>query len=134
VILLDTNICIYVAKGRPAGVLEHFNAHEPGELAISVITAMELRVGTMKAGAASKPARIVEALLARLRVLALDISAVDRYAALRLDLERRGLLIGPMDLQIAAHALALDATLVTNNEREFARVPGLKLANWASSG
>jgi tRNA(fMet)-specific endonuclease VapC len=132
-ILLDTNICIYVVKGRPAAVLERFNAHEPGELAVSVITAMELRVGARKAGLDSRPARRVAALLQRLQVLPLGAEAIDHYASLRLALEGQGALIGPMDLLIAAHALALGATLVTHNTREFQRVPGLAFEDWASA-
>jgi tRNA(fMet)-specific endonuclease VapC len=132
VILLDTNICVYVLKSRPAAVLERFNHHDPGDLAISVVTAMELRVGALRAAGTNWPAR-VDTLLDMVQVVPLGNEVVDVYARIRVDLQRRGELIGPLDLLIAAHALALGATLVTNNEREFARVPGLTLANWAAA-
>jgi tRNA(fMet)-specific endonuclease VapC len=128
-ILLDTNICIYVVKARPAAVLARFNDFVPGELAVSVITAMELRVGALRAAQTHYAGR-VEALLEQLDVLPLGPAAVDAYARTRLDLQTRGEPIGPMDLLIAAHALSLGATLVTNNEREFCRVAGLRVENW----
>lgn len=128
-ILLDTNICVYVVKARPASVLARFNDFEPGELAVSVITAMELRVGALRAAPTHYAGR-VEVLLAQLDIQPLGPEAVEAYARTRLDLQTRGELIGPMDLLIAAHALSLNATLVTNNEREFRRVSGLRVENW----
>jgi tRNA(fMet)-specific endonuclease VapC len=127
--LLDTNICIYVIKARPPEVLARFNAFEPGELAVSVITALELTVGARQASQTAY-ARRVDALLSRLEVLPLLPAVAEAYAGTRLDLQARGELIGPMDLLIAAHALSLGATLVTNNEREFRRVSGLAVQNW----
>jgi tRNA(fMet)-specific endonuclease VapC len=128
--LLDTNICVYVIKARPAEVLARFNDFEAGELAVSVITALELTVGARRASHTAY-ARRVEALLTQLEVLPLMAEVADAYATTRLDLQARGELIGPMDLLIAAHALSLNATLVTNNEREFRRVAGLRVENWA---
>lgn len=127
--LLDTNICVYVIKTRPAEVLARFNAFEPGELAVSVITALELTVGARRASHTAYAKR-VQALLAQLEVLPLGPEVAEAYATTRLDLQARGEPIGPMDLLIAAHALSLGATLVTNNEREFRRVTGLAVENW----
>ena len=131
-ILLDTNICVYVIKTRPPEVLARFNDFEPQALAVSVITAMELRVGALRASATHYAGR-VEALLGQLSVLPLGVEAVDCYSRTKIDLQRSGELIGPMDLLIAAHALSLGATLVTNNEREFRRVPGLRVENWVTT-
>jgi tRNA(fMet)-specific endonuclease VapC len=129
VILLDTNICVYVLKARPAAVLERFNSHDPGELAVSVVTAMELRVGALRAVGTNWAPR-VDTLLGMLQVLPVGEEVVDVYARTRVDLQLRGEIIGPLDLLIAAHALALGATLVTNNEREFKRVTGLAVDDW----
>ncbi len=131
-ILLDTNICVYVIKARPAAVLARFNRHQAGDLGVSVVTAMELRVGALRAAHPNYAAR-VEALLAHLQVHPLGADVVEPFARLRADLLARGEVIGPFDTLIAAHALSLGATLVTNNEREFKRVAGLKVANWAAS-
>jgi tRNA(fMet)-specific endonuclease VapC len=127
--LLDTNTCIYAIRRRPPGVLMRLNALDPDAVALSVVVAMELAVGAVRAHAqAYAPA--VRRWLAEFKVLPLDNASREHYARIKCDLMTRGLLIGPMDLLIAAHALALDATLVTNNEREFRRVKGLKLENW----
>lgn len=128
-ILLDTNICVYVIKARPAALFERFNAFEPGQLGVSVVTAMELRVGALRAAHAHVAAR-VEALLTRLTVHALSSEVVEPFAQLKTRLMAQGEMIGPFDLLIAAHALSLGATLVTNNRREFDRVPGLPVENW----
>lgn len=127
--LLDTNTCIYAIRRRPPGVLARLNALNPNAVAISVVVAMELEVGAMRAQAqAYAPA--VKRMLAELVILPLFDEARGHFARVKCDLMMRGLSIGPMDLLIAAHALALNATLVTNNEREFRRVKGLKLENW----
>lgn len=129
--LLDTNTCIYAIRRRPPGVLAHLNAVRPDQMALSVVVAMELEVGAMRAQAhAYAPA--VRAWLAAFNVLPLDDDAREHFARIKCDLMARGQLIGPMDLLIAAHALALGATLVTNNEREFKRVKGLRTENWVS--
>lgn len=128
--LLDTNICIYVINERPSAVLAQFLAHEEDGLAISSITASELYWGVSKSGS-RRNAQSLEKFLAPLTVIDYDIRAAKAYGEVRALLERKGTPIGPLDLQIAAHALALEITLVTNNLREFKRVPNLKLANWA---
>lgn len=127
--LLDTNICIYVINQRPPAVLKKFLAHEEDGLAISAITASELYWGVRKSGSARNLAAL-EKFLAPLVVMDYDLAAARAYGELRAALERKGVPIGPLDMQIAAHALALDLVLVSNNLREFKRVPGLKFDNW----
>jgi len=128
--LLDTNICIYVINERPAAVLAQFLAHEEDGLGISAITASELYWGVRKSGS-QRNLKALEKFMAPLNVIDYGLVAAQAYGILRAELERKGTPIGPLDLQIAAHALALNLTLVTNNLREFKRVPGIKLVNWA---
>ncbi len=129
--LLDTNICIYIRRKRPQQVLARFRKLRPGEAALSVITFGELLYAAEKS--AQRPAaleRLQE--LARVPpVLPLPETAAETYGTIRADLEFRGQMIGNNDLWIAAHAKAAELTLVTNNEREFRRVRGLKVQNWA---
>ena len=127
--LLDTNICIHVINARPAAVLARFVAHEVDGLGISAITASELYLGVCKSGSV-RNCTTLEKFLSPLAVLDYDLGAARKYGELRAYLEQQGTPIGPLDQQIAAHALALDITLVTNNVREFERVPGLRLENW----
>lgn len=128
--MLDTNICIYLINHRPAHVRQHFEAHPISDIGISVITACELAYGVSKSRSARNRAAL-ETFLLPLDIAAFDDTAVWRYAALRAELERSGQPIGALDTQIAAHALTLGCTLVTNNTREFARIGGLALENWA---
>ena len=128
--LLDTNICIYVINERPPEVLQRFLVHEPDGLGISAITASELYWGVRKSGSA-RNLRSLEKFMAPLHVMDYGLEAAQAYGLLRATLERKGTPIGPLDLQIAAHALALDIILVTNNLREFKRVPGLQVESWA---
>jgi len=128
--MLDTNICIYLINKRPAHVRPRFDAHAIGDIGVSAITAAELAWGVAKSGSARNRAAL-ETFLLPLEVAPFDEQVVWRYAGLRTELERRGTPIGALDMQIAAHALTLGCTLVTNNTREFARVDGLPLENWA---
>lgn len=128
--LLDTNICIYIINRRPPGVFDRFAGLQIGQVAISSITGAELTCGVEKSGS-SRNQQALDKFLAPLDVLPFDEAAMRRYGGLRSGLERQGLPpVGPMDQLIAAHALALDAVLVTNNLREFERVPGLRVENW----
>lgn len=127
--LLDTDICIYVINQRPAAVLERFLANEEAGLGISAITASELYWGVGKTGS-QRNLRALESFLAPLAVMEYDLEAAKAYGRVRAALEKKGSPIGPLDTQIAAHALALDLILVTNNQREFKRVPGLRVENW----
>jgi tRNA(fMet)-specific endonuclease VapC len=130
--MLDTNICIYAIKHRPPEVLAALRAHEGSGLGVSSITVGELEFGVAKSGS-SRNAQALEQFLEPLSVADFDRLAAAHYGRLRAALEAGGTPIGPLDLQIAAHALALDLTLVTNNLREFGRVPGLRLENWVAA-
>ncbi len=127
--LLDTNIVIYVIKQRPVAVLEIFNRHH-GRMAISSITLAELVHGAEKSSDVSRNMAVVEDFVSRLVVLAYDDKAAWQYGNIRATLEKIGQPIGVNDLHIAAHARSNGLTLVTNNLREFERVPGLLLENW----
>jgi tRNA(fMet)-specific endonuclease VapC len=129
-ILLDTNICIHIIKRKPASVLEHFMQHQPGDIGISAITLAELQFGVAKSQAQKKNQNALDEFLLPLEVLPFSESATHAYGQIRANLERRGTPIGANDLLIAAHALSLGALLVTNNTREFERIPGLQFANW----
>jgi tRNA(fMet)-specific endonuclease VapC len=129
--LLDTNIVIYVIKQRPLQVLEIFNRHH-GRMAISSITLAELAHGAEKSNDVSRNAAIVEDFASRLEVLPYDDKAAWQYGNIRTALEKVGQPIGINDLHIAAHARSNGLTLITNNMREFDRVPGLLLENWVS--
>jgi tRNA(fMet)-specific endonuclease VapC len=127
--LLDTNIVIYVIKQRPLAVLDIFNRHH-GRMAISSITLAELAHGAEKSSDLSRNMAVVEDFVSRLDVLAYDDKAAWQYGNIRATLEKAGQPIGVNDLHIAAHARSNGLTLVTNNLREFERVPGLLLENW----
>lgn len=130
--MLDTNICIYVIKHKPAQMRERFNQHAD-HLCVSSVTAAELMYGAEKSAQPSHNLAIVESFLARLEVLPFVTKEAVHYGQIRATLERGGLPIGPYDLMIAAHARSQGLTLVTNNMKEFERVPGLLLENWALS-
>lgn len=127
--LLDTNIVIYVIKQRPLAVLDIFNRHH-GRMAISSITLAELAHGAEKSSDLSRNMAVVEDFVSRLDVLAYDDKAAWQYGNIRAMLEKAGQPIGLNDLHIAAHARSNGLTLVTNNLREFEKVPGLLLENW----
>jgi len=127
--VLDTHICIYVINARPSGVLARFRQQRLGEIGVSSVTAAELAFGVAKSGS-ERNRQALEMFLAPLEVLPFDAAAIWHYADLRAALERQGQPIGALDTMITAHSLALNAILVTNNTREFARVPGLRLENW----
>jgi len=131
--LLDTNICIYIRRDRPKGVLRHFESLREGEAALSVITFGELLYGAAKSQQGELALEKLIALTAIIPVLPLPAAASDSYGRIRAELERTGRMIGNNDLWIAAHARAEGLTLVTNNEREFRRVRGLRIQNWAAS-
>jgi tRNA(fMet)-specific endonuclease VapC len=129
VILLDTNICIHIINARPAAVLERFRQYRMGEIGVCSVVAAELAYGVIKSGS-SRNRQALEMVLAPLIILPFEEAAIWAYGELRAELERQGTPIGSLDTMIAAHALSEKAPLVTNNTREFARVPGLRLENW----
>lgn len=130
--LLDTNICIYLIKQKPASVLAIFNEQAVGDIGISSISVAELSYGVQKSQFRDQNQRALAQFLAPLTKTAFDIEAAQAYGHIRAALEARGTPIGSLDTLIAGHALSLDVTLVTNNEREFSKVPKLRVENWAS--
>jgi tRNA(fMet)-specific endonuclease VapC len=130
--LLDTNICIYIRQERPEPVLRRFRRLRPGEAALSVITYGELIYGAAKSLQREASLERLRELLHWLPALPLPESAAEAYGTTRADLAAKGEMIGNNDLWIAAQALAAGMTLVTNNEKEFRRVRGLKVQDWAA--
>ena len=128
--LLDTNICIYIRQKRPPAVLQRFQKLKAGEAALSVITYGELLYGAHKSAMSEAALARLADLITLLPVLDLPDTAAQEYGSIRASLEAKGEIIGGNDLWIAAHAKAQNLVLVTNNEREFRRVPGLKVQNW----
>jgi tRNA(fMet)-specific endonuclease VapC len=128
--MLDTNICIYIIRRKPIEVQKRFERLKAGEAVLSAITFGELQYGAAKSTQRDFVLASLEELTAFLPVLALSVDASRQYGILRAALEAKGKPIGNNDLWIAAHAKAEGLSLVTNNEREFKRVPGLKLENW----
>ena len=131
--MLDTNICIYAIKHRPPEVLAALRAHAAAGLGISSISVAERLFGAAKSGSARNLQALAQ-FLEPLEIADFDRAAAQAYGPLRAQLEAAGTPIGPLDTQIAAHALALGVTLVSNNTREFNRIPGLLLDNWVAAG
>jgi len=129
--LLDTNICIYIANQKPAGVLARLEGLKPGDVGMSIITYLELVYGAWKSQRRETNLQRIQNLERIIPVLPLDTKAARHYGQMRAELQRKGAPIGAYDLLIAAHALSLGLTLVTNNAREFRRVPQLIVENWA---
>jgi tRNA(fMet)-specific endonuclease VapC len=129
--LLDTNICIYIIKNKPAQVYEKFLTLEFGSVGISSITLAELNYGVEKSIQIEKNKEALLKFLTPIEIADFNFEASIEYGKIRSDLEKKGTAIGSLDLLIAAHALSLKITLVTNNENEFNRVAGLKIENWA---
>jgi tRNA(fMet)-specific endonuclease VapC len=128
--LLDTDICIYAIKRR-AAVLERMKSHRRADVRVSVVTEAELKLGAVKSAHPVRNRQVVEAFLLAFEVLDFGSIDADAYAEIRGHLERAGTPISSMDTLLAAHARARNLVLVTNNEREFRRVPGLRIENWS---
>lgn len=128
--LLDTNICIYIIKQRPAHVLEQFRAHSLGDIGLSAITVAELSYGVEKSQQVGQNQAALEQFLLPLEVVEFDADAAFAYGKMRAELERWGTPIGALDLLIAAQALSRGLTVVTNNRREFERLDNLMVENW----
>ena len=128
--LLDTNICIYISKRRPLQVLERFKQLAPGEVGMSLVTYGELYYGAQKSQQRELALEKLSQLAAYIPVITPEVQTAVQYGTLRASLERAGTPIGNNDLWIAAHALALELILVSNNTSEFKRVPGLVVENW----
>jgi len=129
--MLDTNTCIYIIKRKPPDVIERFRRTEISQVGISSITLSELLYGVSKSSKPEQNQMALTQFVAPLEILAYGDEAALYYGDLRAYLEKQGTPIGSLDMLIAAHALSIDGTLVTNNEKEFIRTPNLKIDNWA---
>jgi tRNA(fMet)-specific endonuclease VapC len=127
--MLDTNICSAVIK-KQSGADSKLAALDPADVCISAITYAELRFGVALAAPAPRLEALVDEFLECVRCEPWDVLAADRHGSLRAQLRLSGRPIGPFDEMIAAHALSLKAVVVTNNEKHFRQVPGLKVVNW----
>jgi tRNA(fMet)-specific endonuclease VapC len=129
--LLDTSICIYINKRRPAQVLERLESINLDEIGISSITRYEMMFGAFKSQQQKRALQELERLCSTFPPIAFDMNAADHAGHIRFLLQKQRTPIGPNDVLLAGQALSLNAILVTNNTREFSRVNGLKLENWA---
>ena len=129
--MLDTNTVIYAKDTRPETVLERFQRYSPGDLCISSITLAELEYGVCNSSRPEQNRLALMLFLSNIEVMPFDSDAARSYGEIRYDLKTKGKLIGANDLLIAAHARALGYTLITDNTKEFERVEGLLLDNWA---
>lgn len=130
--LLDTNICIYIIKQKPSIVLARLQKVKVNEIGISVITLAELEYGVAKSGFPERNKLALIQFLVPFEISPFSETAAAIYGRIRSDLEKKGQIIGPYDLLIGAQALSENLTLVTNNEREFQRIPGLMIENWVA--
>lgn len=129
--MLDTNICIYAIKNKPEQVLLKIKEHLKDGICISSITLAELQLGVEKSEYREKNQFALLKFLSCLDILSFDTYAAVEYGKINSYLQKKGQIIGNMDMLIAAHAKSRDITIVTNNEREFKRIEDLRLENWA---
>ena len=127
--MLDTNIVIYTMKNKPAELRQAFKKHS-GRMCISTITYMELVYGVERSADVARNFRTLESFIARMDMLDLDASAAVHAGQIRAELAQLGQPIGPYDQLIAGHARSRGLILITNNQSEFSRVPGLRIENW----
>jgi len=130
--LLDTNICIALIRQKPKALLQRLTSHEPGDVGISSITLAELFHGVEKSARPEQNKSALEQFLLPLVLSDFDLNAALAYGKIRAELESNGQPIGSMDMLIAAHAMSLNAVIVTNNVQEFQRVKGLVVEDWIS--
>lgn len=128
--MMDTDSCIYLKTRQPPEVVERFRQLRPGEVIISLITYGELYNGALKSRESKAAIQNLRLLAERLPVTPMRAGVAESYGLIRSQLEQQGNIIGNNDLWIAAHAINLDLTLVTNNVREFSRIPELRVENW----
>jgi len=128
--LLDTNACIKILNGSSAQLAARLREHDPSQIGISAITRAELLYGARRSARVTENLRLLKRFLAPLASVPFDDGCAEHYGMIRVDLAALGRLIGPNDLLIAATARAHDATLLTQNTREFCRVVGLKVEDW----
>jgi tRNA(fMet)-specific endonuclease VapC len=132
-ILLDTDTCIHLIRRQPAEMLQRIKRYSPGDIGISSITMAELSFGAAKGRQHERNKAALADFTAPLEIVPFDAAAAAAYGGLRAALESRGAGIGALDTLIGAHALSLKVTLVTHNTREFARIAGLRLADWVET-
>lgn len=128
--MLDTNICIYIIKRKPVKVIKYIKKIPISNIGISSITLSELEYGVEKSQRKVQNKIALVQFITPLEIAPYDDLAAKHYGEIRCSLEKQGRIIGSLDLLIAAHALSINAKLVTNNEKEFSRIPGLKIENW----
>ncbi len=131
--MLDTNICIYLIKSRSDQLLHRMRGLHTGEVGVSIVTVAELQYGVSKSQQKERNQMALAAFLLPLEIADFSVDSTLAYGEIRADLEKQGRPIGPFDTLIAAHALSLHVILVTNNTREFARVPELRVEDWTST-
>jgi tRNA(fMet)-specific endonuclease VapC len=130
--MLDTNVCIAIIRRQPESTLKRLRGKTIGQVGISSITLAELEFGAAKSQRSEQARQALAEFLLPLEIAAFDDTAAAAYGLVRARLEQKGNPIGPLDTLIAAHALAVGAILVTNNLREFRRVPDLSVENWVT--
>jgi len=128
--MLDTDTCSYIIRERPISVLERFRKLAMEQICISSVTYAELLYGVARSSSKRINRPIVDDFVRHLDVIDWDTGAAEQYGQIRADLEARGEPVGAMDMMIAAHAKSIKAVLVTNNQKHFARIKGLKVENW----
>jgi tRNA(fMet)-specific endonuclease VapC len=131
--MLDTNICIYTIKKKPPEVVKTLMKQEVGDVCISAVTLAELHYGVKKSHHPNKNMLALTGFLAPLEIFPFSDKCAITYGEIRANLEKKGQVIGAYDMLIGAHALAEDLILVTNNTKEFSRIPDLQLENWVNS-
>ena len=129
--MLDTNICIYIIKEKPKKVFDKFHTLNIGDIFISSIALAELEYGVEKSNYTERNRLALAGFLSSIEILSFSEKAAGEYGKIRVNIERKGNIIGAYDLMIGAHALSENITLVTNNMKEFKRIPNLSLQNWA---
>ena len=128
--MLDTNICIFIIRKKPPTVLKHLGGYSAGDVGISSITLAELRFGVMKSSQPHSNRQALYEFMLPLEIADFDERAAREYGEIRAYLEKSGRIIGALDTLIGAHALSINATLVTNNVNEFKRIKNLKVSDW----
>jgi tRNA(fMet)-specific endonuclease VapC len=131
-LMLDTNICIYIIKQQPITVLKRFLEYRAGDIGISSITLSELRYGVAKSNHQDKNSKALDEFIIPLEIIPFDEEAAHVYGDIRAFLEKAGTPVGAMDMLIAAHAVSLSIPLITNNTREFLRIPALNVIDWVA--
>jgi tRNA(fMet)-specific endonuclease VapC len=132
--LLDTNTCVHLIRHRPAGLLQKLTSLPVGEAGVSSITVAELQYGVRKSRRPEQNTEVLAMFLSPLAIANFDYKAAEAYGRMRAHLEGSGASIGPLDTLIAAHAVSLDAALVTNHLGEFNRMPQLRVEDWTGKG